>query len=82
MNIITKQISQLKRDLKTDAVIVPSKWKRYAAYLAAITGAILTLYSIRDVALPIPAIIGLLLLLLGIIWFLRKTYDYIQQGGQ
>ena len=82
MNIVANQINQFKRDLETDAAIVPSKWKRYTAYLSVIIGASLVIYDTRNIILTIPACIGLLLLFAGTGWFIRATYNYIRQKEQ
>jgi len=72
-------IDQVRRDLRTDAVIVSSKHKRYASYVVAFLGASLAIYSMRDIH-SLELLAGLIMLFGSLAWFMRKIYEYLQRG--
>jgi len=76
---MTQIIDQIRRDLRTDTVVVPSKRKRYASYAVAFLGASLVAYSTRDIR-SLDLLAGLIMLFGSLAWFMRKMYEYLQVG--
>jgi len=73
-------VNQIKRDFRTEAVIVPNKRKRYAFYVVFFLSASLVACSVKDTH-SLELLAGLIILFGSLTWFLRKVYEYLQQGG-
>jgi hypothetical protein len=68
---------QMIRDLRTDALLVPHRGKRYGSYGVSVLIMLIGLVSF-DLGMFRISTMCALLLALGIGWYLTKAYRYIQ----